>query len=272
MKRIAMWVIIGAIALSACGPSAADIQKAIKQTQAAQPTIAHTVVPPTTTETLAPTSTPLPPTDTPEPTATDTPTPEPTITPTPDLRVIKVDPQTILLQKDDLPPEGKYFLPNAKWISPHHNSEIIASWGVEEGQDYLEKTGRVDGWFVSYKRGTSTVNMPEEIYSNPVMYETAAGARLTVTDYNLVIRDPDAGWEYVEGANLDLGDINIVITNKELQSNGKNRVRIVIMFAYRNYAVTVRGWGWEGDVTLEFVEAAARKVLDKLMAAELSEP
>ena len=65
MKWIGLWLIIGAWVLSACGPSAADIQKAIDQTQAAQPTITNTPLPPTATFTAVPTET-----NTPKPTNT----------------------------------------------------------------------------------------------------------------------------------------------------------------------------------------------------------
>lgn len=75
MKRIGLWFIIGAFVLSACGPSAADIQQAIEQTQAAAPT-----------STSVPTNTPIPPT--------------PTSTPIP---LSEIDIRSLLVLEGDLP-------------------------------------------------------------------------------------------------------------------------------------------------------------------------
>lgn len=80
------------------------------------------------------TFTPIPPSNTPEPT--------PSHTPTPDVRIITGDPEDYILQKDDLP--DKYILPQG-WSSPHLNSEILSARGVEDGKAYLEATGRIGG-------------------------------------------------------------------------------------------------------------------------------
>jgi hypothetical protein len=63
--------------------------------------------------------------------------------------MIQVEPKELLLGKSDLPQEGEYFLPGPSWTSPSHNSEVVAIRTVEEGQKYLEETGRIDGWWGS---------------------------------------------------------------------------------------------------------------------------
>jgi hypothetical protein len=265
-------IILLAGLLTACSstPSENAIQTAIQQTQAANPTSTSTPEP-----TRTPTETPRPTeTATSTPTATDTPTETPTATPTPDLRIIKEDPQNILLKPEDLPKEAQYFLPNSGWISPHRNSEIVSGWGVERGREYLERTGRIDGWWVYYARGSKAITAPEEIFCNVIMYQTAEGARITVDEYNpmvAIFRGYD-DWNYVEDVTLDVGDTNVLMWTKVMQPSGKNKVTYRLEFSHRNYVVVLEVYGWEYDVTIEFLENTARTMVAKLEAAPLSEP
>jgi hypothetical protein len=183
--------------------------------------------------------------------------------------VIDADPKKFLLDLKDLPPEAKYYLPNSEWISPHRNSEIISGWGVEEGRTYLERTGRIDGWWVIYKRGTLTVTAPEEIYDNVVLYHTIEGAELIISEFSNCV-DRDSGYVLVE-SDVQIGDFTNVCTYKEMQSSGEYRIWYRIEFTYRNYYHAVAGWGWESEVKAEFVEKIARTLLAKLEAAPLSD-
>lgn len=259
-----------ALILVACSPSPSNtsIETAIAQTEGARPKATDTMIPTNTPE-PSPTNTEIPtltPTFTPEPSSTPTTTPSPT----PDLRVIDADPKNFLLERDDLPEDARYFLPNAGWISPHRNSEVVSGWGVDEGRDYLAKTGRVDGWVVSYKRGTITVIAPEEIYNNIVMYRSIEGAQLIMTEYSQCRGSRDSDYTLLE-TDLQIGDMTNVCTDKEMQSTGDNRVWIRIEFSYRNYWNAIVGWGWEKEVQLEYVAEVARTLLEKLEAAPLSD-
>lgn len=254
------------VILTACssGPNEGEIQTAIAQTAAAVADT-ETPFPPTATETNTPEPTATPePTLTPSPEPTDTPTETPTSTP--DLRVIAVESDKFLLQKGDLPSEARYLLPNSGWISPHHNSEIISGWGQAEGLAYLEETGRIDGWWVYYRRGTDTVRAPQEIYHNIIQYKTAEGAQLTVSKYNYADRSDNYDLMDVE---LNLGDFALAMIAKEIQPNGRTRVWIRIEMAYRNYASVVHGYGWEEDVELDYVIMVQELILNKLMDAPL---
>lgn len=272
MKNI-LFVILLALLLVGCGTSESAVQTAIAETAAANPTNTYTPIPsdtpsvtPSPTFTLTPSETP---TVTAPPTETETLTPEPTATPTPDLRVIAIEPKEFLLGSDDLPKEAKYYLPNSNWISPHHNTEIISGWGTEEGKAYLDETGRIDGWVASYKRGTSTVIAPEEIYNNIIQYKTAEGAQIVVTKYDLIKTNRAEGFHYVDRELEDFGDVYVLMERKIMQSNGKNRMWYQVSFAYRNYVSTVRGYGWESDIDYDYVEDIARTSLEKLKAAPL---
>lgn len=255
MKKITVALFVGCIFIQACGPSESDIANAIKMTEMANPTATTTVTPsPTTTDTPAP---------------TDTPQPSPTPSPTPDFRVYNIDPRELLLTKEDLPSDAEYYLPNSTWISPHRNSEIISGWGVTEGQAYLAETGRVDGWVASYARGTKTVIAPEEMYDNVVLYKYQEGALLVINEYSFCM-DPETGFTPLD-SDVQIGDVMRVCIDKEMQSNGRNRVWLRVEFVYRNVYHAVVGWGWEEEVTADYVLDVASELLSKLEGQTLSD-
>ncbi|MDY6994266.1 MAG: hypothetical protein SVR94_16910 [Pseudomonadota bacterium] len=251
-------IILIAILISGCQPSETAIQTAMAETQIAMPT---------STDTIVPTSTQ---TNTPEPTftATEQPTSTPTFTATPDERIIEIGPEEFLLKKEDLPSDAKYYLPNYTWISPHRNSEIISGWGKEEGQRYLEETGRIDGWVVYYARGTSTVRAPEEISHNIIQYKTAEGSKIAME-----MESPYSQVEYeIVDADYNLGDKTIISQYREMQPSGEYRVDYLVETAYRNYQSRVGGWGWEKEFDLDYVIQLAEIALEKLKVAPLVEP
>ena len=266
MKKTIILITLGFM-LMGCGSSEKAIQTAIAETEAANPTTTSTqAISETPTITPSPTFT-LTPSET--PTVTASPTKTETPTPTPDLRVIAIESKAFLLTSDDLPKEAKYYLPNSNWISPHHNSEIISGWGEEKGRAYLAESGRIDGWWVWYDRGTKTVIAPANVYHNIIQYKTAKGAQISITKHNCIVRNDCDAYSFVERDYSDLGDVSIGMINKEMQSNGKNRVWYYVETAYRNYVSVVAGWGWEDEVEYEYVENIARIALEKLKAAPL---
>ncbi len=225
--------------VSACAPSEQAIQTALAKTQEAAPTNTSTAVPPTKT-----------------PTATVTPSP------TPDVRVITADPKEFLLDADDLPREGKYYLPNANWKTPHRNSEILNAWGAEKGGKYINETGRVDGWIVAYKRGSSKVPLPDEVYDNVVLYQTAKGAQYSITKYGDTNLSPD----FVEIQSPPaVGDLSRAFLLKK-----GNTSEYLYYFSYRNYLHVLDIYGLESEVNPKFVEQIAKKLLAKLEDAQLS--
>jgi hypothetical protein len=262
MKRISILIIV--LLLSACTaetPSASQIETAIAQTQAANPT---------STPTEKPTSTEVP-TNTPEPTATSTPeptatfTPEPTPSPTPDVRIIVGNPEDYILLPEDLP--NKYIL-NRGDSTPHINSEILSARGIEDGKAYLEATGRLGGWIIWYECVESTAIAPDWIRSYIVMYDSIDGPDIAMLpEWNTVYE----GYETID-LDLKLGEWNRVSVYKERQASGKYFLRYVIEFTYRNIWAEIYGSGIESDVRHEYLENAARAVLEKLEAAPLDFP
>jgi hypothetical protein len=254
MKRKWIFLAICIFVMTACSPSEQAIATAIAQTQTAQPTA-----------TFSPTPRP---TDTPIPTVTSTVAASPS--PTPDLRVIQLEPKEFLFQKNELPPEGKYFLPGSGWTSPSHNQEVVAQRTVEEGRKYLQETGRIDGWWVAYKRGTNGVNMPEEVYNAVIEFETAEGAQVLLNKYLIQDLEEDG---YIELENApEIGDATRIFIKKEMQSGGDNRVWFILSFTYMNYYNEIELWGWESDIAQEFAQALSELQLTKLQEVPLVPP
>jgi len=247
--------------LIGCAPSEAAIQKAIYQTQTANP-------PATQTPTPLPTNTPLPTsTPTPEPTAT------PTITPTPDIRIIDTDPQKLLCTNKELPEEGKYYIPNYTWMSINTNAEVISGRTIEKGRDYVNKTGRVTGWWVGRARGTSTAQLPEELTCGVYMFKTAEGALLALNEYNQVeSQDSTGNWKYLK-VELNLPYPYVVESNQVLNSSGNKTTMIEMEVVYRNMLLTVVGYASrEEDVPLDVLENILLKMIANLDLIPLVDP
>ena len=263
MRPIKFYITLLVILVLANGctsqPSEYMIQTAIAQTNAVVPTNTES---PTVTVT---------PSFTPSPTVTLTSTLVNTATPTPDVRIITTDSKDFLLEPSDLPLDAKYYLPDSSWISPHLNEEVISTWGVEKGRDYVIKTGRIKGWWVYYLRSTRAVQAPEQVFSNVIMYKTAEGAQLTVNEYNYTKTEPQNGYKIIN-PEFKLGDVSIVLTKETTNSGGDTEIVYVVEFTYRNYAVRTIATGLKKDLPTNFVENAARAVLQKLEKANLEYP
>jgi hypothetical protein len=242
--------------LTACAPTKNAIETAIYQTQAAAATSTYTQTPiPTDTPTLLP---------------TETPTPSPTPSPTPDLRTIQGDPPDLLMIQADLPRDAKYYIPNELWTGMLHNEHIVSSWTVEKGKAYLAATGRIDGMWVEYNRGSLTVIAPETIFDNVAIFQTAKGAQLVIKKYEDNIRI-DNGYTEMDNPP-QVGDITRAYMFKKMQPSGEYRVWIGIAFSCRNIFHYVEGYGWEREVTLEYVEKVASAILARMEVAPLVSP
>ena len=254
MKKSALIFTILGILFTACTPSESSVQTAIAQTQANQ-----------ANSTAVPTFSPVPPTFTPEPTATAAPEPSPT----PDLRVINVDPYELLLKKADCNPDGRYYLPNELWMSPHKNAEVISGWTVEKGRTYLAETGRIDGWIASYEKGNPNVLLPREVADNVVLFASVEGARLLITKYQDRMVE-EFFYEELFDTPL-IGDVSRAFVRNETYGNGGTVVFYEISFAYRNITHAVTVYGYEEEGKFEDAVYLAEKLLKQLEGMPLSD-
>lgn len=265
MKKVLITSFVFLISACASSPSNESIQTAIAETQNSAAELQPIA---SITPSLPPTFTPEPTiTPTNEPTFTNTPEPSPTPTSTPDTRIISGDPEDYILIPEDLP--DKYILRRGG-STPHLNSEILSARGTEDGKRYLEATGRIGGWIIVYVRVSDIPIAPEWIRSYIVMYDSISGPMIAKSpEFDSLMYMDNAD---VSDIDLELGDWNRTIVERERQSNGEYRVYYQVEFVYKNVWGQVMGYGWESDVTHEYIENSARKVLSKLESAPLIEP
>lgn len=242
-------IVICSALLASCAPSSAVIETAIAQTQVARPLATFTAVPSLT----------------PTPSFTLLPSPSPTTTPTatPDLRVIDVNPKKLILTKEQMPLDGQYYHPQGWAFGPVTNSEIVAGWTVEKGQEYLAKSGRIYGYETEFRRGSPGLVAPPDVWNEVVIYSTNAGATGSVAD-DLDCTRLNNG--YKPAKDFTIGDISAICVRK---TNGQ--LDYWLSFAYRNQLAVIEGWGNETEIKPEFFKALAEKQLAIFKAQPLSE-
>jgi hypothetical protein len=250
-----------AFVVAGCHPSSQVVQTAIAKTKATEPT--NTLIPTTST-----------------PMATQTPTPIPTVTftptPTPDLRVIDESPRTFLILPRDIPPEGKYYLPDILSLSQETNDHLISAWGGDKGRKYILATERENGWSVIYDRGVLSITMPRRVFCNVITYKTAVGAQLSLTNYKAAEKSPlqNSKVEYYTDKKVEIGDQSNFYSFYNIFEDGENTTGYSIEFTYRNIMVIVSGLddNYHQNVSPDLVEQLAQVVLSKLQAAPLIDP
>jgi hypothetical protein len=258
MKPCVLGALIYVVLLAACsrGPSPSAIQTAIAQTQAAL----LTTTPPTGP--ALPTT--IPPTATPA--ITNTPLPLSQLIPK-DF-IIDTNPEDFVLWPNDLPSDGEYYLPGPGWEGQNTNDEVIARWPPGKGQEYIQRTERVTGYYVYYLRGNDKAATPAEFYCNVIQFRTVEGAQTFVKEYTMAVRYPSQGWQTV-ATRMDLGDISNAEYRIETISGGFKKTLYYIEFSYFNMGAYVYAYDYEQNVNHTFVEDAAQAILDKIQAAPL---
>ncbi len=240
MKKTPYFILI-VIIFSACTPQPAPTPAQTTPTLPELPQSAITAIGVAPTKTLAPTVTPLP-------------------TSTPDLSTIKADPEDLLLELKDLPIVGEYYLPK-NGLSPNRNSEIIQRLGTEKGEAYIQETGRLDGWTVTYERGITIQTIPQVIIDNISMFETIEGAQISIA---LDIDNLSTNYREILSPTT-LGDFS-----RGFSYTRSNTVSYIYYFSYRNYVHALEIRGTENEVTLSFVGDIANKLLEKLVIAQFT--
>lgn len=159
-------------------------------------------------------------------------------------------------------------------MTPHTNQEVINGWGVDEGREYLEKTGRIEGYIIYLYRGSNVLTAPEVVSCNTVKYKTSDGAQIAVNEYN-PISFPERGNVEFKLANeqfTELGDTQIAYYYDWTENNGVKYIQYMIEATYYNYLVDCYGYGRKIEVEPEYVANLVTIVLNKLKAAPLISP
>ena len=206
------------------------------------------------TMTAQPPGTPVPPQDTPSPVLESS--------------VRFDDWMHLLLQPSDLPDEASY-TPIESGASDHvDNSQILTIWGAEKGQEYIDQTGRLDGWWVQYGRKSQNVPDPETVYCGVILFKTPEGADLALQWL------PPGQEDYVEVSDVDLGLRNLKTGYwmKKTTAGETGHVWHRIGFAYRNYLAILILEGSQNSIQPEFVAGAAQNMLARLQSYANVEP
>ena len=134
---------------------------------------------------------------------------------------------------------------------------------MEKGEEYINATGRVDGWIVIYERGSKTVSVPDEVIDTVVIYETLEGAQLSINEYWNLNRSPDIRKILNPPA---VGDLSLALSLVK-----GNRVEYAYFFSFRNVVHILEIKGLESEVTLDLVEQLANKLLARLVSVQFQE-
>ena len=185
--------------------------------------------------------------------------------------VISGSPKDYLLQPEDIP--DPYYLPGSDWIGPYSNDKIIEVRGVEDGQAYIDATGRIEGWFVWYQLEDNTRGAPEKVGCYIVFYKTEEGARLAIgPQWHPVYKEAEEGKAELVDLNVDLGQSHIGYIYREQTPNQDFILDYNIEFTYRNALTVITGHGVEMRVKQAYLLDLANIVLYKLRTAQLINP
>lgn len=258
MKKFIPAIILFSVLLSACAPSEQSIQTAIAQTQVNQ--AAQTA---TLEKSILLSQTPTP-------AVTNTPTP--TITPTPDIQIIDTDPQKMLCLVEDMPKDGSYFLPR-EWMGINTNTEVIGARGKEEGNEYVNKTGRVTGWWAVYQLSNRSKLLPYQIMCGTYLFKTNAGSDLAQDLYNdPAYNQKEVNWIKVDTL-LNIGDKSAIYINRKIDNAGRMNTMYQLNYSYRNMNGTVVIYGFkEEEVSIEIAKEIAQKMMDRIKQLPLVDP
>ena len=192
--------------------------------------------------------------------------PQPIITQTPDLTFPAGDLLPFLLNVQDLPAESAYYLPDISWVRRQPNSEVLREWGEAEGEAYLERTKRLDGAWISYKRGSTLAHTPDQVFCSVTMFETPEGPRLTLMEFNPLVSPGAAEVTYLKGSESfpDLGDLSLTYYYLWEDEEGEESLIYYIDAAYSNYLVSCAGFGAREDVSAQFIAHLVEILLQKI--------
>jgi len=250
-NRIPLMVCLVAAFLAACGPSTQAAQTADAETRAAIPSSTFTHVPPTNTPMDVPTL---------------------TLSPTLDLLSLQENLKEFLVQESDLPPMANY---TANFHLPTLVSNEISSQTMgADGADFLEKTGRIDGWEVDVVfDGDANLGItPFILYNQAALYGTIEGAQLAIGKYSDLYVTENGFTE--TNSPFMKGDVSraFYLRYQEPPESSGYSLKYIIVFSYRNVVVTLQESGLERPIDPIFMADIAQRLLDRLQASPLLNP
>jgi hypothetical protein len=157
-------------------------------------------------------------------------------------------------------------------LTPSTNQRILSVRGEEEGREFLERSGRIDGWFVDLV-GEPSPPLPAAVQLNVVLFQTAAGPRVLMDEAGGPCRSEREPFLNLDH-ELDLGDRSALCFQPELAASDPGFQQYWIPIAYRNVFLGVGTFGSEAE--RDWLIAAAGALLEAIErlphAAEMSLP
>jgi hypothetical protein len=138
----------------------------------------------------------------------------------------------------------------------------LTIWGAQKGQEYIDQTGRLDGWWVQYGSRDQNASGPETIYCGVILFNTSEGA-----DLALHWLPPDQeGYVEIPDADLGLRNLNTGYWMKKMPSGETEKVWHRIGFAYRNYLAILILEGTPNSIQPDFITSTVQNMLVRLQS------
>ena len=173
--------------------------------------------------------------------------------------------ENALLQMEDLPADTIYYIIDQRAFTSW-NEWVLDMMGKEKGQAFIDDTGRLTGWRVTYQRSDPDDPGLEHIDSSIVLYETPEGARNAIENYIIDSQIIDYyPWEPL-GPVAGLGDRAFAYKSTWERGGQWEWTFYLVQVAYRNASVQIRVSDFTDRVTLDDAVRLAQVVLDRMKA------
>jgi hypothetical protein len=145
---------------------------------------------------------------------------------------------------------------------------LINEMGELEAKMYIKSTGRIDGWWSTFKRTSKEDFAPGTFESSVELFETPEGALAAMSpEYYAIHKDETREYNLVEDG-CDIGDYcEIYYSEVKDPATEVVTAQYNVAFTYRNAFAWVMARGLIVDLEADYVMDAARAVLAKLGTA-----
>jgi hypothetical protein len=149
--------------------------------------------------------------------------------------------------------------------SPLSNKEMILTYGEARGKQYIQETGRVDGWQITMLKNHELDIAPSKFKSSIDLFQTAEGAQLAFSpEWFWVYTAENTPDEWLD-ASCNIGTDCIFFMYEDYNAvSGLTTLRYDVAFLYQNVIVWVSGSGIDYEINQADVLNAAQAVFDKL--------
>ncbi len=150
------------------------------------------------------------------------------------------------------------------------NAQFISEFGAGYGKQFVQATGRQDGWNVAMQRVGLYDFTPQYIQSRVEIYSDASGASTALSDewfwaYNVESLTPDQ----VLDKSCSVGNDCISYMTSEAKAGaGAISERYDVVTRYKNVVIWVYAKGQQGEVSEDLVLQYAQTMLDSVKALD----